>query len=276
VYDRKVDDDGWTSADLLDEARHRGYSKASSRLIVDWTELGLLDTPKRRGTGRGSKPAVWSDNQAELFFTLLNKRRTVKRLATLYPIPVFIWLGWGEGYVPIRQVRKVMRSFVARRGKTSATAAANTADDYFRTLGVKRPTPIQRDNLNQVLSKLSAAHRSELGHFQDQLDEALRAIIAPNGTRLTLPTIDNTIWAINCRLAAAAAFQNHTDERQLPDLTFQKVQFEYSQTAPAYIHANPWQRDERLAELANGACSNLLFLLGRTLTTASPPVWAEP
>ena len=277
VYDRRVVDlDEWTKDDLLSEARRRGYSKATFRFIVDWTELGLLDNPKRRGTGRGSKPAVWSDNQAELFFALLNKRRTVKRLATLYNIPVFTWLGWGEDYVPIRQVRKVMRSFVAQRGKTSATAAANTANDYFRTLSVKRPTPIQSDNLNRVLSEISAVHRSELGQFQDQLDEALRAVIAPNGTRLTLPTVDNTIWAINCRLAAAGAFYNHTDEQQLPDHTLRKVQFEFSQTAPEYINADPWRRDERLGELANGACSNLLFLLGRTITTPSPPVRAEP
>lgn len=270
-------EDEWTAADLVEEARSRGFTKVSRRLVVDWTEVGLLDSPIRRPLPKGgSEPAVWSNHQAELFFALLDKRRTANRVATLCNIPVFVWLGWGETFVPIRQVRRAMRTYSERYKTGSGRAAAFTAKETFRILGVTKPTPRQRDLLVNALTDLTAQPHSEVGDLESHLADALETAIAPHGTRLDLPTVTNLIWATNCRLAAAAAFRDDTDADALPDQVFQSAQFLYRQSAPDYLQhgystAGPDTRWARLEELANNACSNLLFELGRNLTTPLPP-----
>lgn len=267
---------GCTSEQLVQQARTQGFANVSKRLIVDWTELGLLDKPTRRPrAGGGSEPAVWSDNQAQLFLVLLDKRRQVKRIATLCNIPVFIWRGWGEDYVPIRQVRRAMRTFSDHFATSSGRAARSTAIDLLDSFGITNPNPAQRDALINIITELTSTPRTEIGAHEQHLTDTLRRAIGPHIATTGLPDVPDLLWAINCRLAAAAALRGDTNT-PLPDQLFKAARITYQQTAPAYLRDGigtfgPATSAERLHELANNACLNLLLELGRHLTQPLPP-----
>ncbi|MCL5284105.1 MAG: hypothetical protein M1330_05305 [Armatimonadetes bacterium] len=106
----------YTSEILIEEAKREGFI-VSERLITDWVELGLLDRPGKRGLGRGrGSIAVWPENQRHLFINLLDKRREVNRIGPLCNIPVWLWLYWGDAYVPLRQVRRALRTWGESQG----------------------------------------------------------------------------------------------------------------------------------------------------------------
>src|SRR4051794_29590144 len=102
----------YTADDLVRLAARRGHSGATQRLITDWAAKGLLDRPLSPGLGRGagSEKGTWSERQAELFITLLDKRRETKQIPTLCNVPVAMWLYFGPAYVPVRQVRRALET----------------------------------------------------------------------------------------------------------------------------------------------------------------------
>ena len=110
--------------------------RATGRLITDWVSLGLLDKPVPRSRGRGKGvERTWSENQLQLFVVLLDKRREVRHVAALCNVPVMLWLYWGTDYVPVRQVRKALRTFNRPLLATSARAARQNARRVIAQLG---------------------------------------------------------------------------------------------------------------------------------------------
>src|SRR5260370_18468065 len=87
------------------------------RLIRDWTQAGLLDRPRKRpaGRGRGSSQALYPANQRKLLLTLLSKRPG-NGISSLARIPVGIWMYWGDDYVPLRQARRAMLTWIGDPG----------------------------------------------------------------------------------------------------------------------------------------------------------------
>lgn len=102
----------FTATDLVEAAQATGHDRVSPRLVVDWVGLGLLDRPERHGLGRGKgSTATWSDAQRQLFLALLDLRGQGAKIPQLCNVPVWLWLAWGDGYVPLRQVRRAMRTW---------------------------------------------------------------------------------------------------------------------------------------------------------------------
>lgn len=93
--------------------------KATERLFTDWQEAGLIDRPEKRGLGRGRGiSALWPESQMKLWLLLLKKRGDITQVPVLCNIPVGLWLYFGDRYVPIRQVRKCMRTWSFRYGSS--------------------------------------------------------------------------------------------------------------------------------------------------------------
>jgi len=121
---------------MVEVARAQGFV-ASERLVTDWASLGLLDHPERssrgKGGGRGAHYA-WGDRQTELFLFLLTKRPEVRSVGTLCPIPVASWMYWGDEWVPLRQVRRAVPTWLGligtsrsyERARANARAVVNT------------------------------------------------------------------------------------------------------------------------------------------------------
>src|SRR5262245_41839696 len=103
----------WVTIDeLVADAQAIGFP-ATSRLITDWVSLGLLDHPKRRskGQGRGQEKGIWPPNQRRLFGELVRQRPALKQITPLFNLPVYLWLVWGDGYVPLSQARRALSSW---------------------------------------------------------------------------------------------------------------------------------------------------------------------
>jgi hypothetical protein len=113
----------YNAEQLIRAAEAQGLA-ASERLIVDWSSLGLIDRPEHRGAGqsRGSEKGTWAADQKELFLSLLKKRSEIDSVGTLVNIPVWLWLVWGDRYVPLRQVRRALSTWALHQWASERTA----------------------------------------------------------------------------------------------------------------------------------------------------------
>lgn len=127
----------YTAAEMVQAAKDAGHQRVSPRLVTDWEAHGLLDQPKNNGSnGRGGKVlGTWDENQLHLFLSLLEVRVRTKAVADLCSIPVWLWLWWGDDYVPMRQVKKAMTTWATAARKQNHSRAATGTSRLVRTWG---------------------------------------------------------------------------------------------------------------------------------------------
>lgn len=134
----------YTRAGLAQAANDAGLGPVKERLITEWVERGLLDQGERTSHGRGGGRGalyLWSDRQHDLFLTLLRKRPEVKNIASLCPIPVGIWLYWGDDWIPLRQARIALRTWwdgAGRGGEARSLANARLVVNAFASKAAPR------------------------------------------------------------------------------------------------------------------------------------------
>jgi hypothetical protein len=165
-----------TQAEMLDGSRAAGFDP-HPKLIERYVTVGLLDQAQPGGRGQGGGRGghwTWPDEQYRLWLTLLHHRRTSDRPRVLANIPVAIWLYWGEGYVPLRQVRRAMETF----------AAVNNKRD------VRRDYRQQARHLVRSLARPRANPRA-MSALVDALSEAARSRtpLAPETRRLFIEVV---------------------------------------------------------------------------------------
>lgn len=126
----------YTAAEMVQAANDANHARVSERLIDDWVAAGLLDRPESRSRGRyGRTPGTWDENQLRLFLSLLAVRVRTKAVADLCSIPVWLWLWWGDDYVPLRQVKKAMTTWATAARKQNQSRAATGTARLARTWG---------------------------------------------------------------------------------------------------------------------------------------------
>jgi hypothetical protein len=173
-----------TVDDLLNDARKAGYP-ATRRLITDWASLGLLDSPTRHGAGRGkgTTKGVLSAEQRQLFLALLQHRAKGSRIAALSNIPVALWLYWGDSYVPLRQTKRALDTWIeaADRGVQGRSKAA--ASELVELLATPDTDDTQKNRLERLLHDANQA-----GYIKDPvaLRKATELVFDPNHTGRTL------------------------------------------------------------------------------------------
>jgi len=148
------------------------------RLVTDWTSKGLLDRPARRAKGRGlgSAKGLYPATQRELFLTLLDKRRQgAVRIPTLARIPIFIWLVWGDDWVPTRQALLAHRTWLGVIG-TSQEQARTSATEILGLLDHPLAQVADRQALKDELADI--AYKGRLDH-PDRLEAAVRRVFEP-------------------------------------------------------------------------------------------------
>lgn len=170
----------FTAGDLVSIAKREGF-RASPRLVRRWVQSGLLDRPEKHGLGRGrGTVATWSPNQARLLVEALRAQASGASIGALCRGPVWLWLRWGDDYVPLRQVRRALRTwadFVRRPSWTDADRVARNVVALVAAPGVRRGV---RRRLRQVIAEQAS------GSFQPgELLAAARDVIdiVPGGTR---------------------------------------------------------------------------------------------
>jgi len=262
-----------TITDLIADAIAAGH-RANVRLIRDWTQAGLLDYPHRRpaGKGHGSSPALYPANQRLLFLTLLHHRPD-NGIRSIARIPVGIWMYWGDGYVPVRQVRRAMKTWVGDP-KVSMRRARETAREVLRQLDNPGATAEARRELLTTLAYVAYTAATDY----DQLERAIRGVFEAGFGQLRRAvghpaaplTADSVIDLVKARLTAIRLLASD----QVDDQAFNQARqvhlmayAEYAVQIPALAAAapvqNPGMYEPVTAESAlNSCCAHLLTAIG--------------
>ena len=280
----------WYTADeLLREpaAIAQGLRK---RALVEWTQYGLLDHPERRklksGKGRGSSPAVWPDAQHRLFLAVLAQRAVLieQRGLTRAPIPVLCnvpvawWLFAGSEQVPIRQVRRALCTFMhgPRRGPDDPRlyVSHQKADNEVRRvaelvsppgLGVRGRKRL-RGGIRDAILASSSHGFLDMGELRTRSREAFAVLE-------DCDLIEH--WQhVLTRVVGSRAAIWHIDLNELEDTIFEAARLDHWHTLSAYAESH---RDEfpdgetAVNKIANHACADLMFALGRYIEPKSTP-----
>ena len=263
-----------TIDDLVADAAASGHT-VTARLVRDWTEAGLLDYPRHRpaGKGHGSRQSLYPGPQRKLFLTLLHHRAAGNGIASLARIPVGIWMYWGDGFVPVRQVQRAMLTWIGDP-RASMRKARDTAKEVARQLDNPAATHSARRELREALADLAYTGRADFGRLEHAVTAVFdagygtlrRAVGDPGAPVMTASVID----ALKVRLIAIdlVAQGKLTDEdyyaarrRHLAAYTeYASRQQYFARSAPA---DNPGMYEPVTAEAAlNACCGHLLTTIG--------------
>jgi hypothetical protein len=195
---------------LVADAARKGH-RVGVRLIRDWTEHGLLDYPQRRpaGKGHGSRQALYSANQRNLFLTLLHHRPNNK-IKSLARIPVAIWTYFGDEYVPTGQALRAMRAWLGDP-RVSRKQARQSAHEILRRLDNPNATVAARREVLDALSEIAYTGRADY----QRLEHAIRDVFEPGHNKIhrvvghpAAPMLTQTMIDVTrARLAAVARLQ---------------------------------------------------------------------
>lgn len=249
--------------------------KITARLVRDWTEAGLLDYPRRRpaGRGHGSRQALYPQSQRQLLLTLLHHRAAGVGIASLARIPVGIWMYWGDGFVPLRQVRRAMITWVGDP-RSSLRKARETAKEVAHQLDNPAATSAARRELREALADLAYTgqtdferlERAVTGVFEAGYGNLRRAVGHPEAPAMA----DSVIDALKARLIAIDLVQQDklsNDDYYAARRRHLAAYAEYAAKQHYYaLHApadNPSMYEPVTAESAlNASCGHLLTTIG--------------
>jgi hypothetical protein len=266
-----------TVDDLLRDVASLG-GRASARLIADWVELGLLDHPQRRseGRGRGSTKALYSPPQRRLFFELMKLRQRGATIGVLCNPPVWLWLDWGDAYVPLRQARRALTTWARKYGKAPWGRARRTASDVVTQFAHPDAAPSDRAKLVDTIAKAAYSGTTDMAALETRLNDVfdpykIGRTIGPG--RLTA---SDYIRLVEVRTAGLAGIGEASDE------TYLQARLMYRQSWTQYLLA-----ERPILERATGpddlnifkevptneralrACSDLMTHLGLLTWTAA-------
>ncbi len=269
----------YTANQLREESAEHG-PQVSGRLITDWVEKGLLDRPEVRGLGRGKgTSATWDQNQLRLFVSLLKHRQRARRAATLCNIPVGLWLMYGDGYAPLRQVRRSMATWASAYAVVGKGRAETSARELLEQVAHPDATESDRDRFELIITR---AAQSQLPDLQE-LDEVAPKVIDPHRSGLARGPMgmihaENVLQTLRLRIAG---LQNI----DAPDDIYQRARETYrvagSKTDPLPLaettQANlviAWTgrntSSQGQAQAFTQACLDLTMLIGLTIANTPP------
>jgi len=281
-----------TIDDLLSSASLRGHD-VGARLVTDWVSRGLLDHPEKRplGHGRGSLPALYTPQQRDLFLALLDKRRDgATHIKTLARIPIWLWLYYGDDWVPTRQVSRTLKTWLGDYSVSRQTATRD-ATAMMKQFDHPDATPAARRRLHRALTEVARNRRiiDRAG-----LERAVRDVFEPatvfgavrrGAGPSTMPVnADVVVPYIEARLASARAISNaRVDEAFLNRARdeFRLSRAEYIRMLPHLSaqagdqHASMFYADTPESQLQDCA-NNFHTLLGFMLLAAKRETRAAP
>ncbi|SEM21618.1 hypothetical protein SAMN05414137_120205 [Streptacidiphilus jiangxiensis] len=282
---------------LVADAAAAGYA-LTTRRIRDWTQAGLLDYPQRRpaGKGHGSHAALYEESQRHLLLTLLHHRQSVS-IRGLAQIPVAVWLYWGDEFVPLRQVRVALKTWLGDP-RVSRPRARQSAKDILKQFDHPSAAPAARKKLLDLVTDAAYTGRVDLA----ALERTLRDVFEPGfGTLrrgLGHPSaplaVDSYVGLIDARLRATKnlARDEFTDDDFRAARTAHLINHvQYAAEQPVLAATAPAGHEDLYAPITaeralNESCDHLLTVLGlgiiypeqaaRFACTPSPHVTLQP
>lgn len=265
-----------TIDDLVADAARAGHD-VTARLVRDWTERGLLDSPRKRsaGKGRGSVPALYPANQRMLLLTLLH-HRPGNHIDSLARIPVCIWMYWGDHYVPLRQARRALMTWLGdprvskQRAREAARAVLGQIDNPRATAHARR----------ELVDAIAWANWTGKADFV-RLEQAIKAVFDPRSTSIPrvighpeAPVmIASMIRLMKARLLAVRELLagNVTDEALIQAREAHLYEYaEYAAKQPFLVATAPsgasLYEPVTAEDTLNNCCRDLLTVIGLELS----------
>lgn len=254
----------YTQKQLVAKAQRAGY-QVTGKLIERWVTLGLLDQARAIGRSRGrGVDRRWPQSQSDLLLSLLNHRENARSVRALLNIPVLVWLIWGEAYVPLRQVRRAIETWVRMTDRRRSFQARSWATSIVRSLARARAPARARQILIDELAQSVASGRLDHTEVRRRLDEVV-------GPREPTSQTDGprAYQLIAAQLALVRRYAELTDGH----FAWARMFYLYSQAdyAPVRAELASDPRFGRLHEpfdferLANRACHDLSIILSLAL-----------
>lgn len=282
--------DAYTTEELTGEALARGYRDVSKRLIYDWSSLGLLDSPTLYSPGRRGRPDAFPDSQRQLFLVLLEQRkRRTKQILGLCNVPVFVWLWWGDDYIPLRQVRRALKTWGRACLADSVVGAQRAATQLLRQMNLPRYARGRmalKLALARVIVEISAGKDPDHVDWGDVEAKLLRVWSVDGTGKPRGPTgAQTTPHMIITMLQDRYRTVVRLDE--FDNFLFEWARWVYRTTSREYhLHSRDYARDPALGHLhretstvehiANHACLDLLSTLGSAHLVHSDEILWNP
>lgn len=273
---RDSGESGYTIKDLCEIAKARGVA-VSPRLVLDWIELGLLDQTKKLYLGRRGRKGLFPEEQLHLFLALLEHRGKLPHrgaIPAMCNIPVFIWLYWGDQYVPLRQVRRVLATWGKGVLSHSWSGARKNAREVLRKLN---PPSRARGRRAFIEALTRTIYQLSSGGQPAKIDwNALVAVVQrvlgvstadqPRGPMGAPVTAQSVVLLTRARLEAIVHLKG------IDDSSFEWARFMYHTLFGQYLRERPkLATDPALGHLFTAptpsdvfskACLDLVTLLG--------------
>lgn len=276
---------------MVEAAKAAGYTKSSARLITDWATIGLIAHPERvarsKGEGRGAL-YVWSEEQKDLFLSLLYHRPRANDVTRLLNLPVSVWLYWGEqAGVGIDQVRLALRTWAGYQSRGNATrdrslVQARSVVDSLADPKASRAS--KRELRETIVEVLNQEHWT-----QEAIAPLAMKIADPDGTGRTygpgaLPA-ENVVRFLGAFFEGSKAIETADDTRLLwARLLARDATIGYARDWTQ--HANDptygsWFAEPTAEYFINNACRDSLLHLGMLATRLAdgqppPPLSFNP
>jgi hypothetical protein len=276
---------GYTIEDLVSSASARGHD-AGTRLVTDWVRRGLLDHPQKRplGHARGSLPALYTPQQRDLFLALLDKRRDgATHIKSLARVPIWLWLYYGDAWVPTRQVTRTLKTWLGDY-TVSRQKAVRNATETMKQFDHPDATPAARRRLHLALTDVALSRRIV---DRPALERAVRDVFEPatvfgavrrGAGPSTMPlTADAIVPYIEARLASARAISSSSLDEEFLNRAreeFRRSRAEYNKIRPHLKaqagdqHASMFDADDTPESELRDCANNFHTLLGFMLLSA--------
>lgn len=234
-----------------------------------------------KGEGRGAR-YVYTTEQAELFFEILQERPEARSIAHLCNVPVFLWLYYGEEYVPVRQVRRALATSVRTdRGGAQRSYERSRRDAREIVLSLV-DAGASRDAKSRVTDVLTdVIYRGDFsGPKMAELRDLLSSVAAPvSGGGSENWRARAADGVVTNAIARALAMEQLP---MIPDELFERARL--TQLCTMISYARDWRRmaaipgisrfvvEPTVDKFANEACGDVLSTLGLTLLGHAPPL----
>lgn len=167
------------SEELIAAAADRGVA-VTRRTLSHWVTQGLIAPPTRRGLGRGrGTSATWPEAHVKTYLAIRGKRGPqAKSPATLANIPVWLWLRFGEDYVPLNQARRALGTWARSKRKVSGAAALINVRGLVKQISHPEARRADRKALREELANAAVKGRVDV----PTASAAARRVIDPHQT----------------------------------------------------------------------------------------------
>jgi hypothetical protein len=272
-----------TIDDLIEDARKAGYA-VTRRMVADWVSQGLLDKPTRTGAGRGrgTTKRVFSPGQRQLFLDLVQERAKNTRLAPLTNIPVALWLYSSDDDVPLRQVKRVLDTWIEAADRSVPARSRLATWELLKLIESPDASDTHKTRLLRLLDDANSA-----GRVDDlaALHEAIQLVFDPNHTGRTLGSLGVRVTPdalVHGMVLSSRALKALREDR-VDDHIFEQTRAHLRQSLADYISDHPQLLAQAegsmqrllsvplLQQVIQNACGDLVTAIGHQLTQEEPP-----